>query len=279
MTKSREDRLENLKVLMPSVPETVVLYLATENGLKPWNGSAERTAYFHNPLMDFFRKFRIDRKKLQRILHHCAAPAADDLKASFWRWEQESGQGEAHDMGSVAAVGRSAAMQDEGSGSVDDVTNAANDVITAKGTREPYLKLDPARCQLILRCDSALRRSGRYNGLKMERAHKLLRGLVRKCELDSKRRPPEYWVIPEYRRHYTDPHTVYADGKFGDGTEYYRVTDDNGKIIEQGRKPKVDPLVPEFLGLTLHEQNLLVAELYEKRRLEMQRKSQDEKNS
>ena len=278
MTTSRDDRIENLKILMPSVPEEIILYLATDNSLKPWKGSAERTAVFHNPMMDFFRKFRIDRKKLQRILHYCATPGADDVKSSFWRWEQESGLAEANDMGSVAAVGRSAAMQDDGGGTLDDVTQAANDVITAKGTREAYLKLDPVRLQLIMRCDSALRLSGKYRGLKMERAHKLLRGLVRKCELDSKRRPPEYWVIPSYRANYSDPNTVYADGKFGDGSEYYKVLDDNGRVIEQGRKRKVDPLVPEFLGLTLHEQNQLVAKLYEERKRKAEKDSQPENN-
>ena len=267
MSQTREDRIENLSLLMPSVAEEIILYLATDNSLKPYKSTSERTVTFHYPLMEFFRKFRIDRKKLQRILHHCASPGADDVKASFWRWEQESTAGEANDMGSVAAVGRAAYMEDNGGGNLEEVTQTAKEVLTDGGKREPYLShLDAVRTELILRCQSALIRSGRIRNLPMARANKILRQLVRKCEMDTKRRPPEYWVMPHTRQDYNNPNVVYADGKFGDGSEYYKKLDDNGRIVEQGRKPKVDPLIPEFMGLSIHEQNLMVAKLYQQRK-------------
>lgn len=258
-----EERVEQLSMLMPSIGTSIIAFLAADNALKPWTDTAERRKVFHEPLMEFFRKFRIDRKKMQRILNSCGDAGAVELKNSYWYWQRESGTGEANDMGTVAEVGRAVTGTKGGETTAEDVASTAQQVLSENGKREPYLKnLDATRCALILRCDSVLKQSGRYRNKRIEQCHSMLRSLVRKCELDSKRRPPEHWIYPN-RRQPLQANVVYADGKFGDGAEYYKELDENGRIIKQGKRSKIDPLVPEFLGLSRHEQQLLVGKLYE----------------
>jgi len=254
-----DERIEQLKMLMPTIKEEIILFLAADNPFKPW-ADQERRKVFHEPMMEFFRKFRIDRKKLQRIMHYCGEAGAKELTNSYWHWSCESNKGEATDMATVAGVGRAVNAGIQQTSSVEEVTDTANRVLTADGKRDPFLKLDATRCALIIRCDTLLERAGKYRGISTQRCHRMLRGLVRKCEMDSQRRPPEWWLFPETRQK-RNPNAVYADGKFGDGSEYYKVLDEDGRIVSQGRRPAMDPLVPEFLGLSRQEQQMLVNKL------------------
>ena len=128
---------------------------------------------------------------------------------------------------------------------------------SVSGDGEPLVEFNAHRAALVLRCDDVLNNSGRYGGRSPIDQHKLLRSLVRKVEVDKRKRSPEeiLGLTPDRSKF---PHVVFADGRFGDGRRFIQEKDDQGRVVRQYKEPLHQPIVPQFVGKSRHEQEQMI---------------------
>ena len=236
-----KERFEELQILMPGTPASVLAFLAAENAVTPWESQHEETCRFKEPVQDFFLKFRIDSKeKLQRILNCCGEMGASWLRNRFFYWNQKRVNHEALEFGIAAEATRQLSPKLEG----DELADAVNETVGANGTDEdPWQNFDAHRALRVMHCDDVLRQNGRYENRSMIDCHRLLRALVRKVEIDTRSRSPEELLGLTPPRHHF-PNAVFADGRFGDGARMLRGP--TGSIYKERL---MEPMIPEMAGI------------------------------
>ena len=247
------DRLEELEILMPGTPSRVLRFLAADNALSPWETTFEERNLYSEPVRDFFAKFRIDKPKLQRLLNCCGDVGARWLSNRHYYWWREFVQAEAEDYGVAAEAARALSPDHKG----EDFADAVNETVAKHRDGEPVVMFDAYRAALVLKCDDALKRSGKYVNLPSKAAHKLLRSLVRKAEIDPRKRSPEELLGLTPSRS-SMPHVVFADKRFGDGRRFIQELDADGNVTRQYKESTFTPIIPAFEGKSRQEQEQMI---------------------
>lgn len=262
-----DERFEELQILMPGTPEGVLRYLSAEHAISPWESAFEERNEYIEPVRDFFRKFRIDKKKLQRILNVCGEAGARWLNNRHFYWNQEMARLQGEELAVVADATRQLSKELEG----DQLADAVNEVVSEAtiDDDDPWQNFDAAGALRAMHCDDVLKRHGKYNGRSLRDCNLLLRSLIRKVETDARKRSPEELLgLTPPRSQF--PNVVFADRRFGDGSEYVQELDSNGKVVRQYKKSGVNPVVPEFKGMSRQQAQAKCLELLAKRQQEKQ---------
>lgn len=257
-----KERFDELQILMPGTPDYILSFLAADNGIIPWESRHEETCRYKEPVQDHFLKFRIDSKiKLQTILNACGEKGASWLRNRYFYWNQERVNDEAGEFAVAAEVTR----QLEGKLEGEELADAVNAVV-AKGDSEvdPWQSFDAFRAALVMECDDLLRSLDRYKGKSMRDSNRLLRALVRKVEIDTRKRSPEE-ILGLYPPRTNHPNVVFADGRFGDGARFIQELDDQGNVVKQYKEKLEQPLLPELAHMGPTQRRQFVHELIQKR--------------
>lgn len=257
------ERIDQLKVLLPGLKEPIIEFLAADNALPPWSQS-ERTLLFSQPLRTEFRRFRIDRDRVNRILHWCGAAGAKELKQVFYYHLRDMDSELAREYAVAAEIAKDVDL-----GADEQVAAAVaevNDALKAQGEREPVQLCSPARLRNVINADRYLSRQRLYTGTLLD-GYRQLMFTVRKMEHTSPpRSPAEALGRDEVRR--DNPHVVYENGLFGDGTLYFQERDPNHptRLLKQGRKLPFEPIAPELFGKNKSEVDAFVQDLVRRHR-------------
>lgn len=236
-----KERFDELQHFMPGTPDYVLHFLAADNGIRPWETQHEETCRYKEPVQNHFLKFRVDSKsKLQFILNCCGEHGATWLRNRYWFWNQERLRQEATEFGIAAEATRQLHGELDGEELADAVNKA---VESNKADDEPWQNFDAHRALRVLQCDEVLKRNGKYRGRSMIESHQLLRALVRKVEIDTRKRSPEELLGLTTPRH-LQPTVVFSDGRYGDGARLLQRAD--GSFYKERQ---IEPLVPEMDGI------------------------------